>query len=156
MKPLFITAGSGITPAMSMLRSLIAQERLPDSVHIHYSPHELDVIFGKELTETARNHPRYKLQQVFTHEYGELKQSKGYFHEEQLSRLCPDGREREVYACGPQPLLVGIEKLWEQAGLTRHLHIERFRAELAEVPANAVGGRVRFAKCLRMPYREES
>ena len=146
VKPLFITAGSGVTPAMSMLRSLIAQERLPDSAHIHYSPHEFDVIFGKELKEMAQRHSRYHLHQVFTHEYGELKQTKGYFSAEQLDRLCPDWKEREVYACGPQPLVVALEKHFEQTGMSRHLHIERFRAELAEVPAEAVGGRVRFAK----------
>lgn len=146
LKPLFITAGSGITPAMSMLRSLIAQERLPDTVHIHYSPHEFDVIFGKEMMQTAKEHPVYHLQQVLTHEYGEQKQTKGYFSAEQLARLCPDWRERDVYACGPAPLLAALEKHYEQAGLTRHLHIERFRAELAAVPVEAIGGRVRFAK----------
>ncbi|MGH8455465.1 MAG: ferredoxin reductase [Stenotrophobium sp.] len=146
VKPLFITAGSGITPAMSMLRSLIAQERLPDSVHIHYAPHEFDVIFGKEMRETAQRHPRYKLYEVHTHEYGELKQTKGYFNDEQLNRLCPDWREREVYACGPPGLLAALEKYFGQAGRTRHLHIERFLADFAEVPADAVGGRVRFAK----------
>ncbi len=99
--PLFITAGSGITPAISMLRSLIAQNRLPDSVHIHYAPHEFDVIFGQEMQETARQHARYHLNLIHTHEYGELKQTKGYFSAEQLERLCPDWREREIYACGP-------------------------------------------------------
>jgi len=39
IQPLFITAGSGVTPAMSMLRSLVLQGRLPDTVHIHYAPH---------------------------------------------------------------------------------------------------------------------
>jgi stearoyl-CoA 9-desaturase NADPH oxidoreductase len=146
VKPLFITAGSGITPAMSMLRSAIAQDHLPDSVHIHYALHEFDVIFGKELQQMAREQPRYRLQQIFTHEYGEQKQTKGYFSTEQLERLCPDWKEREVYACGPQPLITALEKHYEQAGLLRHLHIERFRAELATVPAEAVGGRVRFAK----------
>jgi ferredoxin-NADP reductase len=144
--PLFITAGTGITPAISMLRSLIAQERLSDSVHIHYSPHEFDVIFGKELREMAQRHPRYHLHLVFTHEYGEHKQSKGYFSEEQLSRLCPDWREREVYACGPPGLLAALEKHFEQAGRTRHLHIERFLAAFAEIPKDAVGGRVRFVR----------
>lgn len=144
--PLFITAGSGITPAMSMLRSLIAQERLVDTVHIHYAPHEFDVIFGKELQQMGRDHPRYRLQPVYTHEYGELKQTKGYFNEDQLNRLCPDWRSREVYACGPQPLLAALEKHWAEAGLSRHLHVERFRAAYAEIPVDAIGGRVRFAK----------
>lgn len=144
--PLFVTAGSGITPAMSMLRSLIAQQRLPDSVHIHYSPHEFDVIFGNELRQMARDHARYTLHEIHTHEYGELKQTKGYFSEEQIDRLCPDWRERDVYACGPPGLLSALERHFEKSGRARHLHIERFLATLAPVPADAVGGRVRFAR----------
>jgi stearoyl-CoA 9-desaturase NADPH oxidoreductase len=146
VKPLFITAGSGITPAISMLRSLIAQDRLPDSVHIHYSPHEFDAIFSKELTTMAAAYSRYHLHQVFTHEYGEAKQTKGYFSSEQINRLCPDWNEREIYACGPAPLLTALEKHCEQAGRSAHLHIERFSAQLAAVPTEAVGGRVRFMK----------
>ncbi len=146
IRPLFITAGSGITPAISMLRSLIAQKRLPDSVHIHYAPHEFDVIFGQELVTLSQQHSQYQLHRIFTHEYGELKQTKGYFHGEQLARLCPDWRVRDVYACGPQPLLAALEKHFAEAGLTSHLHIERFRAELSPVPDDAVGGLVRFAK----------
>ncbi len=146
VRPLFITAGSGITPAMSMLRSLIAQERLPDTVHIHYSPHELDVIFGKEMKQMAQQHSRYHLQEVYTHEYGEQKQTKGYFNAEQLERLCPDWREREIYACGPPGLVAALEKHFEQAGRSRHLHIERFLASYAEIPKDAVGGTVKFGK----------
>jgi stearoyl-CoA 9-desaturase NADPH oxidoreductase len=146
MKPLFITAGSGITPAMSMLRSLVAQGRLPDSVHIHYAPHEFDVIFGKEMRDMAQGDARYHLHQIFTHEYGEQKQTKGYFSAEQLARLCPDWRERDVYACGPPPLLAALERHYEACGLSHHLHIERFGAQLAAIPTEAVGGLVRFVK----------
>lgn len=146
VKPLFITAGSGITPAKSMVTSLIARERLPDSVHIHYAPHEFDVIFGQELRKVAQTQQRYKLCEVHTHDFGEDKQTKAYFNEEQLSRLCPDWREREVYACGPPSLLASVEKHFEQAGRARYLHIERFLATFAEVPKDAVGGLVRFAK----------
>jgi ferredoxin-NADP reductase len=144
VKPLFITAGSGITPAISMLRSLIAQERLPDSVHIHYAPHEFDVIFGNELKSMAEKHPRYRLHVLHTHEYGAQKQTKAYFSTEQLNTLCPDWASRETYACGPAPLVAALERHFETAGMLRQLHIERFRAELAPIPAEAVGGQVRF------------
>lgn len=146
VSPLFITAGSGITPALSMLYSLIAEERLPDTVHIHYAPHELDVIFGKQLETLAQEQPRYHLQPVYTHEYGEDKQTKGYFNDEQLNRLCPDWAQREVYACGPPGLLAALEQHFEQAGRSRHLHIERFLADFAPIPEDAVGGEVRFAQ----------
>ncbi len=66
VQPLFITAGSGITPAMSMVRSLIAQERLPDTVHIHYAPHEFDTIFGRELRRLDQAQPHYHLHEVHT------------------------------------------------------------------------------------------
>lgn len=146
VKPLFITAGSGITPAMSMLRSLIAQERLPDAVHIHYAPHEFDVIFGKELQDMAAQHARYKLQLVLTREIGSDRPAGRHFSAAQLDELCPDWRGREVYACGPQSLLGALEEHWQQAGLSRHLHVERFRAAYASPPADAVGGLVRFGK----------
>ena len=144
--PLFITAGSGITPAMSMLRSLIAKERLPDTVHIHYAPHELDVIFGAQLREMAKDHERYTFHEIHTHSYGELKQTKGYFNAEQLDSLCPDWREREVYACGPPGLVAALEKHFEQAGRSRNLNIERFLADFAPVAADAVGGMVKFIR----------
>ncbi len=146
VKPLFITAGSGITPAMSILRALIARKHLPDSVHIHYAPHEFDVIFGKELRQMAEQNPQYHLQQVFTHHYGDLKQTRGYFSSMQLEQLCPDWKTREAYVCGPQPLVAAIEKHYAAAGMTRHLHIERFRAEMAPVPSGAHGGKVHFVK----------
>jgi ferredoxin-NADP reductase len=145
IQPLFITAGSGITPAMSMLRSLIAQERLPETVHIHYAPHEFDVIFGTELRELNSEQAHYHLQEVHTHEYGEDKQSKGYFSLDQLERFCPDWKERDCYACGPAPLMTALEKTFEEAGLSHRLHIERFLADFAPIPDDAVGGRVRFA-----------
>ncbi len=129
-----------------MLRSLIAQERLPDAVHIHYAPHEFDVIFGKELREMSAQHERYKLNLVLTRELGSDKPGGKHFSAAQLNELCPDWREREVYACGPQSLLAALEKHWQDAGRTRHLHVERFRAAYAEVPEDAVGGVVRFGK----------
>jgi stearoyl-CoA 9-desaturase NADPH oxidoreductase len=149
VQPLFITAGSGITPVMSMLRSLIAQERLPDTVHIHYAPHAYDVIFGRELAELAEKHPRYQLHLMYTRELGETRSQERHFSASQLAALAPDWQQREVFACGPQSLLEAVEGHFEQAGLARRLHVERFRAPLARLDAAAVGGAVRFASAGR-------
>jgi ferredoxin-NADP reductase len=148
VKPLFITAGSGITPAMSMLRALIAQGRLPDTVHIHYAPHEFDVIFGRELREMAARHARYQLRLMLTREIGAVSSAR-HFSSQQLGELCPDWREREAYACGPPSLLAALEAHWQSAGMSRRLHIERFRAAYAAPAADAVGGVVRFGKSRR-------
>lgn len=142
--PLFITAGSGITPAISMLRSLIAQGRLPHTRHIHYAPHEFDVVLGKDLKEMAQQYDRYHLHLIYTRE--QKAGGRPHFSAAQLAELCPDWRERDVYACGPPSLLTAVEQCFAEAGCSRQLHIERFRAPFTEIPADAVGGRVRFAR----------
>jgi ferredoxin-NADP reductase len=144
LKPLFITAGSGITPVMSMLRSLVAQERLPDTVHVHYAPHAYDVIFGAELKALAEKHPRYRLRLVQTRELGEARSTEQHFSAAQLDELVPDWRSRDAYACGPQALLDAIEAHWQAAGLSRRLRTERFRAPLAKADPDARGGQVSF------------
>jgi ferredoxin-NADP reductase len=147
IRPLFITAGSGITPIMSMLRSYVMRGKLPDIAHLHYAPHSYDVIFGSELrTLAADHHPRYRVSLIYTRELGDAAAVQRHFTAEQLNRFCPDWRERDAYACGPQSLLTALEAHWTQAGIPRRLHIERFHAPWAELPADIAGGHVRFGK----------
>src|SRR5690606_8113036 len=143
-QPLFVTAGSGITPVMCMLRSMLAQRRMANSVHIHYAPSPQETIFGKALRETDASQPHYQLHEVHTKALAEDDPSR-HFSLANLERLCPDWRERDCYACGPSELLRSMEQVWKDAGLSHRLHIERFRADFADVPEGAVGGRVRFA-----------
>ena len=44
---LFITAGSGITPVMSMLRTLSRRDQITDIVHLHSAPTESDLMFAR-------------------------------------------------------------------------------------------------------------
>lgn len=142
IRPLFITAGSGITPAMSMLRSMVLQKKLPDSMHIHYAPHEFDTIFGKQLRQMDAEQAHYHLREIHTRKDNA---DKHYFTRDNLDELCPDWRERDCYACGPPGLLAAVEDVFEEAVLAHKLHIERFRAELSGIPDDAAGGQVRFA-----------
>jgi ferredoxin-NADP reductase len=135
---LFITAGSGITPVMSMLRSLAAA--LPDIAHVHYAKHAGDVIFGDELRALAAAHPRYRLTIVHTQE------DPRRFSAATLAERVPDWRTRATWACGPAGLLDAITTCF--ADLPGALHIERFTAKLA-VPTDATGGTVRFATTQR-------
>lgn len=146
MLPLFITAGSGITPIMSMLRSFALRGNLPNVVHLHYAPHAYDVIFGGELETLAKDHPNYHLHCIFTRELGEGRRGTRHFTAPQLEDLCPDWRERDAYACGPQGLLAALANHWDEAGLRCHLHVERFHAAWTNPPAGVSGGVVRFKR----------
>lgn len=143
--PLFITAGSGITPVMSILRNYVREYSvLPDITHIHYAPHAYDVIFGNELEQLSATQTHYRLHRIYTRELGESAKTRPHFSAEQLEQYCPDWREREVWACGPATLLDSLEQHWQAAGRSRQLHLERFRAKLADIPTDVQGGRVRF------------
>jgi len=145
VRPLFITAGSGVTPVMGMLRSLAARGALPDIVHIHYAPSARDVIFADELARLAQDHPRYRLHLVYTRGAGGEQSPSHHFSPQELDALCPDWQGRDGYACGPRGLLAALEEHWSGNGLARRLLVERFQAALADAPPDATGGRVRFA-----------
>src|SRR3954468_19993732 len=71
-KMLFISAGSGITPIMSMLRSLSHQDAMKDVVLLHSARNEDEIIFGDELRELASKHEGFTLHEQHTKENGRL------------------------------------------------------------------------------------
>ena len=144
VRPLFITAGSGVTPVMSMLRTWAIVGNMPDVVHIHYAPHSYDAIFGSELEALASGGHRYHYTPVYTRDGDDPANEPRHFSAAQLDELCPDWRERDVWACGPQSLLEAVETHFNEAGRGRFLHIERFRAPTVSIGDDAEGGTVTF------------
>jgi ferredoxin-NADP reductase len=134
---LFITAGSGITPVMSMLRTLVRRDQITDVIHLHSAPTAADVMFGGELEQLARDHAGYQLRLRTTRSQGRLDLTL-------LDTEVPDWHERQTWACGPEELLDGAEHAWSAAGVREHLYLERFAVSRA-APAGA-GGTVTFAK----------
>ncbi|MFC7528173.1 ferredoxin reductase [Actinoplanes sp. GCM10030250] len=116
-KALFVTAGSGITPVMGMLRS--ALHSLPDVVVVHSARTPADVVFGAELRELAAA-GRIRLIERHTRADGRLKP-------DELATLVPDLFERETWACGPGEMLDDLTTHWTDAGAASRLHVERFR-----------------------------
>jgi ferredoxin-NADP reductase len=135
---LFVSGGSGITPIASMVRTLVARGALRDIVHIHHARTPADEIFGAELRALAAAHPGYQLRIVHT------STDPARVSTARLDELVPDWRTRETWACGPAPMLAAITCCFATAGRAAALHIERFAAAFAPLPANDTGGRVRF------------
>jgi ferredoxin-NADP reductase len=146
LRPLFVTAGSGITPVMSMLRSLAARDAMPDVVHLHYAPRAEDVIFADELAALAEGHASYRLVLVTTREPDAAGALPKRFDAASLAAACPDWADRDAWVCGPEPLLAAAEAHWQRHRLASRLHLESFGARLAPVSRDVAGGRVRFAR----------
>jgi ferredoxin-NADP reductase len=135
---LFISAGSGITPIMSMLRSI--GQGGTDIVHLHSSRTREGVIFGSELRELAASRADYRLHEQISGEHGRLRP-------ERLDELCEDWRERDTYLCGPTGLLEAMRGRWDEAGVAERLHIEHFQPGVAVGDGErGLGGSIRFCR----------
>lgn len=133
---LFISAGSGITPIMAMLRSLRARGDRPDIVHVHSAPSADAVIFHDELRRLESEQDGYRLHLQITEQDGKL-------DFDRLDDIVADWRERSAWACGPTAMLDTVEKIWEENGLEDSLHMERF--SIAATDKGGEGGTVTFA-----------
>ncbi len=132
---LFVTAGSGITPVIGMLRHHVAAGALSDVIVLHSAPTPDDVIFGAELRELHRTGA---ITLVERHTDAE-----GMLAPADLDDLVPDWRERETWTCGPTAMLNAFEEHWEAAGIRDRMHTERFRPN---VLVAGEGGTVTFTK----------
>jgi ferredoxin-NADP reductase len=131
-KALFITAGSGITPVMGMLRN---HPELTDVVLVHSAPTADDVVFGADLRDMA-DEGRIRLIEQHTDTAGMLDAAG-------IAELVPDVAQRATWACGPVGMLEALEEHWESAGLADRLYTERFRPR---VLVTGEGGTVTFAR----------
>jgi stearoyl-CoA 9-desaturase NADPH oxidoreductase len=133
-KLLLVTAGSGITPVIGMLRNLFSR-RTPtptDIVLVHVNVSQDTAMFREELRAHA-SAGNLRLVERYDDRDGLLDVS-------DLAALVPDVDDRLAYACGPAGLLDALEKHHADRGLI--LTTERFRPVLVE-PGE--GGTVTFA-----------
>ena len=136
-RTLFISAGSGVTPIMAMLRELERKHALDDAVHLHSARTKDDVILGTPLRGLAEREPGYRLVELYTSERPRLTPG-------ELDELCPDWRERETFLSGPRELIDAVEKHFANEGLAEHLHLERFQPVIGVGGGSGDGGTVRF------------
>ncbi|RMB61281.1 ferredoxin reductase [Tessaracoccus antarcticus] len=130
-KVLFLTAGSGITPVMGMLRN----HQFEDAVVVHSSPDPSQMLFADELHSRA-SRGQFRLVERFTSTEGTLPVSS-------IADVVPDWAERIAWVCGPTGLLDDAEAHWEQEGASALLHVERFRPRII---AEGEGGSVTFTQ----------
>jgi stearoyl-CoA 9-desaturase NADPH oxidoreductase len=135
---LFVSAGSGITPIMSMLRSLAARGGMEDVVHLHCARTTDAVIFAREMHALSGSQPGYRLLVRATGEQGRVTP-------DQLDGLCPDWVEREAFVCGPPGLTEAMSERWKRDGDPARMHVEHFQPEARVGDGErGTGGTIRF------------
>ena len=129
---LFLTAGSGITPVIAMLRHHVWH--VQDVVVLHSARTAADVLFASDLRALAAEGGITLLERHTA--------SDGRLDMADLDDLVPDWRRRHTYVCGPEGFADAATAHLTQAGLADRLHLERFRPALTTVGGD--GGTVTF------------
>ncbi|SDH86482.1 hybrid-cluster NAD(P)-dependent oxidoreductase [Paraburkholderia phenazinium] len=131
-KYLFLSAGSGITPLMSMSRAHHELSEDRDIVFVHSARTPDDIIFARELDLIAANQSNFRTSFVCervgtrTNWPGVT----GFLTLPLLKLIAPDFMEREIFTCGPAPYMKAVRDLLNEAGFEhKHYHEESFSFE---------------------------
>lgn len=141
---LLVSGGSGITPVLSMLRTLVDEGHPGEITFLHYANGPADVLYRAELAELARRHANLRVVLAYT-TTGEGGDLHGFFSAEHLDAAAPWYREAQTYLCGPTPLMDSVGELFDDAGLGERLHTEEFTPPALTFDAADATGQVRFA-----------
>lgn len=126
---LLLSAGSGITPVMSMLRTLAGAGSPADVVFVHSARTPGDIIFRRELEDLAAALPWLRVAVVCDGDSEEevWRGPRGRLTRELLARLVPDATAREVFTCGPGPYMESVRALLGELGCApQRCHEESF------------------------------
>ncbi len=131
-KYLFLSGGSGITPLMSMTRTLYDLGSDAEVVFVHSARTPSDIIFRRELEAMASVLPSLRVVPVCERDaprepWGGLR---GLLRVEMLQLLAPDLAERTVFCCGPAPYMNAVRRMLGEVGFDmRNYHEESFSFE---------------------------
>lgn len=142
---LLISSGSGITPVMSMLRTLCAEGHTGTVTFLHYARTRADVVYRAELAALAARHRNVRVALAYTREApaGELT---GHISRAHLRRVAPEHRRARTYVCGAPGLLAWVRSAWAADGIERQLYLESFLPPSFTVTSEgATEGSVGFA-----------
>ena len=132
---LMISGGSGITPLMSMLRTLQRRTHRGRVTFLHYAQSPDHQVFAAELDEVRRSGHGIDVHLLHP-ELGDPNLSPAY-----LERLVPGYRDVPTWACGPAPLIESVQAAYDGS---ESLRVEYFRPP--RVSTGASGGELVFER----------
>jgi stearoyl-CoA 9-desaturase NADPH oxidoreductase len=141
---LLISGGSGITPVMSMLRTLCAEAHAGPVTFIHFAPDPERAIYRDELDRIDRSHENVRLVRCYTRAPG-VGEVDGRFSARLLAEAEPWFADAATFACGPPALLDAVRETWSAAGSESRLHVESFVPPTLAPPSGVAEGRVHFS-----------
>ncbi|MEE3849001.1 FAD-binding oxidoreductase [Gordonia sp. LSe1-13] len=137
----FVSGGSGITPVLSMARTLVAEGHRGQIVFVHYARTPDDVAYRTELTELAR------ADNVDVRLHYTRGPAGDHFTDDHLADVA-DIDDADLFVCGPAALMDAVANHHGSRGLRGRLHQEAFTlaAPLTVDPDAPVEGSLTFLR----------
>lgn len=137
LKYLFLSGGSGVTPLMSMSRSLYDLGEDKDIVFVHSARSPRDIIFKHELAAMAHALPQFRTAFVCETAADDpgYTEHTGYLTLPMLRQIARDFAQREIFCCGPAPYMAAVRGILQGIGFDMsHYHEESFSFETRVAP----------------------
>jgi predicted ferric reductase len=124
----FIAGGIGITPFMSMLRSMRDRGEERDVVLFYANRSEEDIAFRKELDSIeALAAPRLRVIHVLEAPGADWRGERGRIDRPMIEQYTGGLQGKVFYLCGPPPMMNALAAMLIDAGVaSRHVRTERF------------------------------
>ena len=140
---LLMSGGSGITPVMSMVRTLVDTGHQGNVTFLHYARSRTDEMFSDEL-DAIESHPNVRMVRVYTREPAPGADLEGRFDIEHLKQLGIDLGSTLTYICGPAGLIQTVEDTYDEVGALDQLRLEFFKIPSVNLDAADATGTLTF------------
>ncbi|MFI8620884.1 2Fe-2S iron-sulfur cluster-binding protein [Marinomonas sp. NPDC078689] len=130
-KFLFVSAGSGVTPMMSMTTAMWDKGKPLDVAFIQCARRPSEILFRKRLEDMASREPGLNLKFAVSEPDANTPWTgyQGRFNSLMLGLMAPDFIQRDVYCCGPQPFMESVRNMLQALGFDMsHYYEESFQA----------------------------
>lgn len=139
---LFVSGGSGVTPLMSMLRTLHDAPAGADVAFVHFARTPADVPFAAELAAIAAAEPSVRLTVVVDDAPAGTQAAwhglRGRVSAELLGTAVSDAADREAFVCGPRPFMTATRESLARLGLPEARYHEESFVLADHAPAEVV------------------
>jgi ferredoxin-NADP reductase len=142
-----IGGGSGVTPLMSIARTVLASRKSAKVSMVFGNRSDEDIIFARELAElSARHEGRFELRHVLEIESASVPSRVGRLDDATLDLELAEATSRSsamFFICGPEPVMAAAERVLAARAVPRsRVKVERFtslRAATAATVPEEVG-----------------
>ena len=137
-------AGSGITPVLSLVKTLLAREPRSRVTLVYGNRRAATAMFQEALEDLKDRYlARFALYNVFSREEQEVELFNGRLDSAKvhafLDTLIPAATIDEAFVCGPASMIDDVEAALLAGGVPRaHVHVERFGTPAANTVASEV------------------